>query len=555
MTYRLEPRPRRLPACLFLVAGLLLILGTGCSPRSSALGTSSAPEGDAGELASGFGSTGVERGRTIYLTGVSPSGRPIRARLTGGGGDVPAELLTCGNCHGRDGVGKAEGGVTPPTITWHELTKAYGPAHPSGRQRPAYDERSVRRAMTMGVDSAGRPLGASMPRYELTHEDLDDLVAFLTRLDSDADPGITDQAVVVGTILAPRESFGGMNRAVREVLAAYFQKLNEQGGIYGRRIQLVCADAPESPQDWAAARRFLHEQAAFALVAPFMAGAEEEIADAARNEGVPVVGPFAPSPPSGAALNRYVFYLHGGLADQAWSLAVFARDRLAGRMPPAVVLFPEADKPAHGRAAEVQGAFERLGWTLPDLVPLSGNSEDRARVRRLKEAKTEIVFVLAPDGHAVEDLCHAADDDWRPLVLMPGPLAGKDVLRLQAETQAGLFLSFPTLPVDITREGAAEYESLGVASQMPAGQRSSQIAALAAAKLFVEAMVASGRAASREKLVEQLEAFSRKPTGLTRPLTFGPNRRFGARGAYVVGIDARQSKFVPASDFIEAPGR
>jgi len=28
-----------------------------------------------------------------------------------------------------------------------------------------------------------------------------------------------------------------------------------------------------------------------------------------------------------------------------------------------------------------------------------------------------------------------------------------------------------------------------------------------------------------------------RPTGLTRPLSFGPNRRVGVRGAYVVRLD------------------
>ncbi len=48
-------------------------------------------------------------------------------------------------------------------------------------------------------------------------------------------------------------------------------------------------------------------------------------------------------------------------------------------------------------------------------------------------------------------------------------------------------------------------------------------------------MTAAGRAASVEKLIEQLEHFYQKPTGLTRPITFGPNRRFGTGGAYIVG--------------------
>src|SRR5262249_47685850 len=140
-----------------------------------------------------------------------------------------------------------------------------------------------------------------------------------------------------------------------------------------------------------------------------------------------------------------------------------------------------------------------------------------------------------------------------PLVLIPGALAGKEVLEVASVVRDRLFLSFPTLPLDQTREGTAEFERLAAAHGLPREQRSSQIHALAAAKLLVEAMNAAGRSASRETLIQQLEQFYEKPTGLTRPITFGPNRRFGTRGAYIAGIDPKQSKLVPVSGLIEPP--
>jgi hypothetical protein len=66
-------------------------------------------------------------------------------------------------------------------------------------------------------------------------------------------------------------------------------------------------------------------------------------------------------------------------------------------------------------------------------------------------------------------------------------------------------------------------------------------------------MTAVGRAASVEKLIDELEHFYQKPTGLTRPITFGPNRRFGTVGAYIVAIDPKRAKLVPVSGFIEPP--
>src|SRR5262249_52589102 len=154
-------------------------------------------------------------------------------------------------------------------------------------------------------------------------------------------------------------------------------------GIYGRRIDLRCVEAPERPEEWApAARGFLQRQDAFALVAPFMARSEDEIADAARTERVPIVGPFAPFPKSSSPINRYVFYLHSGLADQARALAVFAGERLGGRKPSAAVLFSRADEAAAG---EVRAAFAGLGWCQVEAVSVPRGAAAEGWGERLKE--------------------------------------------------------------------------------------------------------------------------------------------------------------------------
>ena len=41
-------------------------------------------------------------------------------------------------------------------------------------------------------------------------------------------------------------------------------------------------------------------------------------------------------------------------------------------------------------------------------------------------------------------------------------------------------------------------------------------------------------------------------TGLVPPITYGPNRRVGVRGAYMVAVDLAGRTLVPASGFIRA---
>src|SRR5688572_18695219 len=114
------------------------------------------------------------RGKEIYLRGTSPSGREIKAIV--GDMDLPASTVTCAGCHGLRGEGKTEGGVTAGNLTWSNMIKPYGHTHPSGRKHSAFNEKLFTRALVQGKDPSGNELLVAMPRYEMSPEDIADLV-------------------------------------------------------------------------------------------------------------------------------------------------------------------------------------------------------------------------------------------------------------------------------------------------------------------------------------------------------------------------------------------
>jgi len=56
-----------------------------------------------------------KRGKLVYTSGESASGRPITAVVSRGATPIPASILPCSGCHGDDGAGRPEGGVVPRT--------------------------------------------------------------------------------------------------------------------------------------------------------------------------------------------------------------------------------------------------------------------------------------------------------------------------------------------------------------------------------------------------------------------------------------------------------
>jgi cytochrome c oxidase subunit II len=128
-------------------------------------------------------------GERIYFTASSARGAPVTYALSpgfGGGmmGGGMMGRLACANCHGPDGRGgQVQMGMysfTAPDIRYTTLTAPM--SHDAGESHPPYTDATIRRAITEGVDPAGEPLKAPMPRWQMSAGDLDDLVAFLKTL-------------------------------------------------------------------------------------------------------------------------------------------------------------------------------------------------------------------------------------------------------------------------------------------------------------------------------------------------------------------------------------
>ena len=72
--------------------------------------------------------------------------------------------------------------IEVPDIRYETLTSEAHGEHSEGEHEP-YDEAAIKRAITEGVAPDGEKLDWPMPRWSMSDQDLDDLVAFLRTLD------------------------------------------------------------------------------------------------------------------------------------------------------------------------------------------------------------------------------------------------------------------------------------------------------------------------------------------------------------------------------------
>lgn len=485
-----------------------------------------------------------KRGKAFFLRGESASGREITAMM--GEVDVPASTLTCAGCHGSHGEGKTEGGVTAGALVWSSLIKPYGHTHENARKHGPFSDTSFVRALTSGVDPAGNKLAVAMPTYQMPQQEMADLIAYLKRIDMDLDPGLSDNSIIVGTLLPDKSALTGLAQSMEDVLQAYFAEINSRGGIYNRKIELRVLNG-NSAATVANMKQLVDDQQVFAIVSGLTAGAEDGVAALSREREVPFIGPSTLLPERALPLNRYMFYLLPGLKEQARSLVNFAAQKSDVKKAHVAIVSPDTEF-SNSIAASVAEQANKLGWGAIANVKYAGEGFRAAKsAAELKTEGVDSVFLLGSAADATAFFKEAEAANWSPSVYLLGTLVGRSAPELvPVRMKDRVFFAFPTVPADVTAEGAAEYGGLLQRNKLTSTHAAAQASAIAAAKILVHALELCGKDLTRERLVTTLEGLYEYDTGLMPKVTFGPNRRIGALGAYVVTMDP-EKKLFPAS--------
>ena len=457
-----------------------------------------------------------QRGKQLYLTGQSAAERKVTALIGADDVEVAASVVPCGSCHARNGRGNPEGGITPSNLQWDVLSH---PATLVDRTRAAYTRPLLRRAITMGIDPSANHLQPTMPRYRMALEDMDDLVAYLEKLGTDYDPGLTDDAIRIGMVLPSEER---EQNAVRGTLIRYFERVNRDGGIFGRQIEPRFTTTSGSPEKRAAAfREWLAHEQPFAVTAASISGADDAMSAVAEEAHVPTIAAFTAH--LGEADRQYVFPLLAGVREQSMALvaAAVGENRAAARV---VIL---ADEGTGGFAAKLQESLVAAGCT-------------HVSVATSLAPGLEYVLYLGAPSRLPSLLAAAAALPVPPHVLIPVAHSSGDLTTAPAALDGRLLLALPSSPDDLTPEGEAELRALNVP---PAGATSARLA-LASAKVLVEALRRPGRDLDRDILLTSLESLYQFPTGLTPPITWTASRHIGSHAVRILGVDVANRRWI-----------
>ena len=285
----------------------------------------------------------VALGKRIYREGILPDGRPLAATVLGDV-DVEPRQTHCVFCHRTSGYGSSEGELVIPAVTREVL---FNPVEIARRElyarrtrgavtRPAYTAATLKRAIRAGIDPAGRTLSPLMPRYALSEQAADSLVAYLRTLSARSAPGVTATEMHIATIVTD-----GVTPAQRKTLLNVMQTFVHDRDMATRNQRGRARHAPwhrdwiyqswrdwrlhvwnlhGAPDGWQAQLEALYRrQPVYFVLGGVARGSWAPIQAFCRRQEVPCLFPSADLP--AAKTDFYTVYLSQGMLAEARVLA------------------------------------------------------------------------------------------------------------------------------------------------------------------------------------------------------------------------------------------
>jgi len=129
-------------------------------------------------------------------------------------------------------------------------------------------------------------------------------------------PGVSAKAIIIGQSTPLTGSNAELGNDIRNGALAYLQKVNDAGGVHGRRVELVTLDDGNAvPRAEANTRKLVEEQGVFALFGYPSATLSRPALPFVEKHKVPFLSPFTGADPM-RVFNKHVYNMRASYADE-----------------------------------------------------------------------------------------------------------------------------------------------------------------------------------------------------------------------------------------------
>jgi len=317
--------------------------------------------------------------------------------------------------------------------------------------------------------------------------------------------GVTDSQIVLGQSVAlsgPAEELG---KDMQFGASLYFNHVNKQGGVNGRKIVLkTLDDGYESTRAAANTKKLIEEEKVFALFGYVGTPTSQASLPIFTEAKVPFIGPFTGAELLRNPFNRYVFNVRASYFDETEAIV----QHLTAMSVDKIAIFYQNDAYGQAGLAGVERALKKRNLELIARGTVERNTVDVAKaVDTIKKANPQAVVMISAYKSCAAFITTMKKAGASPTFWNVSFVGSKALAKELAQDGRGVQISqVVPFPWDNSIPIVKEYRAL--LDEAKGAPGFGTLEGFIAAKVTVEGFKRAGKGLNRESFIKALESIN-----------------------------------------------
>jgi branched-chain amino acid transport system substrate-binding protein len=332
-----------------------------------------------------------------------------------------------------------------------------------------------------------------------------------------AEPGVTKDKIILGSYLPLQSGLAAGATQMKEGTEAYFKYINDQGGIYGRKIEWIVENDSYNPQQTVAVvKKLVDRDDVFAIVSTLGTVTNLAALPFLNQRGVPIINPAGGHLNLNKPKDKNVFGILPLSSEIGESMANYAVTKLGAKR---VAIFYQNDQFGKDQRDGAVEYLKKKGMKpVAEATYVPSDVDVSAQVIALRQANPDAVILGVIPKHGSLFMVEAQKLGWKPKVVAHNTMADPVVIDLAGSALEGIYVNLMTAVDTMDRPGVKKANEILAKYSPKTKPGYYPYLGMAGAIIFVEGAKRAGQDLTREKLIKALESLNHFEPGVVPPI-------------------------------------
>ncbi|CCO25336.1 ABC transporter substrate-binding protein [Maridesulfovibrio hydrothermalis] len=369
-------------------------------------------------------------------------------------------------------------------------------------------------------------------------------------------PGVFPDKVILGSSLALEGHASYLGTQTIHGALAYIKHINRQGGIHGRKIEIVSYDdSYDPPKCLINTQKLIIEDKIFALFCYVGTPTTVKVLPLVEDARIPLLGMFTGADALRKPFNRYIINIRPSYYQETKEAVRHMVEDLGITR---IAVFYQYDAFGFDGLTGTELALKEF-----DLEPVArgsytrGSLDVREGVQRIEDSEAQAVFMIGTSGPCIKFMSQLSKKNLHPVYYTVSFMGAREFARNLGDEQDMVIMSQVVPPFnkdhDLSTSEAASYIEL-LKQYYP--QDTPNLVGLEGffnARILIEGLQRSGRKLTREKFIKAIESMNKFEIAPGITVSYGKSDHQGMDKVYFTRF--KNGGFELIRDWTELRGR